>query len=427
VGGRPDIGPYTQWGTNWLYSGDHRSAETALKMADLAGAWPMNIREGNPTKSLDRAQVVPGLGRTISVSSRPTICLFTAALFNYSATKPADKIKVVGPMTSGGWAGDGAHQPDAFSVPYTLTGDYWYLEQMQLWAGFSAARYNGAANTATSGRGPTGSEGGVHDEVRGDGWVVRNRAEAAFLSPDDTPEKAYFTTLVNDALATWEGERRIHGTAFEGSTNWTWGLKEGQQDAQGTWSVVVNGAWHSIGPPDLNFWDNNTAITGFNDGTNNIRVGGGTSEWMTYYLLYSLGRIKELGFASDALLQWSGKNLVTQLTDPTYNPYLLGAYQTPVMKSDGTYFKNWGEVKEGFPQSLRDLTTWPSSAYPTAPDGYTFNAMAAAAMITGLPGGQDAWSKLRQMIGSNLSVLTNDPRFAILPRVTQRGRTANKQ
>jgi hypothetical protein len=31
------------------------------------------------------------------------------------------------------------------------------------------------------------------------------------------------------------------------------------------------------------------------------------------------------------------------------------------------------------------------------------------------------------MIGSNLSVLTNDPRFAILPRVTQRGRTANKQ
>ena len=427
VGGRPDLGPLTLWVTHWLYTGDWRAAEIAQGMADLAGAWPLHLREGNPAKYFDRAGKVPGAGKVMSISNRPTIALYTSAMFTYSYTKTSDKIKLVGPMTSGGWLADGAHQPNPYSVPYIFTGDYWYLEQMQLWAAFSAARYNGAATTLDYGRGPTGSEGGIHDEVRGDGWVLRSRAEAAFLSPDGSPEKDYFTTLVNDALAIWEGERRIHGTGFENTPNWTWGYKMSQQDVSGKWTVIINHASKSLGPPPLQFWENNTAngyIQDLNDGTNTIQVGGATAVWMQGYLIYGLGRAGELGFASGPLLAWAGTNLISQAIDPVYNGYLTGAYHTPVMKADNTYFQSWADVREGFPAIMQNTSSFPGSAAQIA-EGYAFSALAATAMLSQFPGGPQAWTAIHKLLTPELSLFKADPRYAILPRngSTASGRT----
>src|SRR2546427_8493115 len=51
----PDIGPFPTWSVNWLYTGDHREREIALVNADLAGAWAMHFREGDPGKFMDKA------------------------------------------------------------------------------------------------------------------------------------------------------------------------------------------------------------------------------------------------------------------------------------------------------------------------------------------------------------------------------------
>ncbi len=45
--------------------------------------------------------------------------------------------------------------------------------------------------------------------------------------------------------------------------------------------------------------------------------------------MYALGRTKELGYPTDALINWFAPNLIGQLTDPGYNPYLAGAYRLP--------------------------------------------------------------------------------------------------
>ena len=146
------------------------------------------------------------------------------------------------------WGFDGAHQPAAFYPQYILTGDPYYLNEMYMWAGFSAARYTG--DTHVSGRGPTGAEGGINDQLRGAGWVLRNRAEAAFAAPDRAPEKSYFRYLTNEAIARWEGGFGISGTSFDGSAVKSWGQRVGN-------FYSCNNGPVSCQPPALHNWESN--------------------------------------------------------------------------------------------------------------------------------------------------------------------------
>ena len=205
AGGRYEIAPYPQWTAMWLYSGDWRMRQMALGTADLASAWSVNLRESDPTRNLLRTDLPgagTGIGHMISISDRKTVALYRPDMLTWSGTKPEDRVTVVG-RVSQKWSFDGAHQPAPFYPQYILTGDPYYLNEMYMWAGFSAARYTVASSPQS--RGPTGAEGGIGDELRGAGWVLRNRAETAFAAPDGTPEKTYFRYLTNDAIARWEG------------------------------------------------------------------------------------------------------------------------------------------------------------------------------------------------------------------------------
>src|SRR4051812_38627883 len=145
-GARGEIAPYPEWTVIWLYSGDWRARKIALIMADLAGAFPGNLRESDQTKRLSRNDAAgsgTGLGHAISVTDRKTVCLYRADLFSWSNTEVSDRVKIVGPFTHK-WSLDGAHQPAAFYPQYILTGDPYYLNQMYMWAGFTAARYTRA-------------------------------------------------------------------------------------------------------------------------------------------------------------------------------------------------------------------------------------------------------------------------------------------
>src|SRR5277367_1188173 len=74
AGDSPHIGPYPRWVTMWLFTGDWRMRQMALCLADLAAAWPMGLRESDPTRRYSRADPVgsgTGLGRNYSVAARP--------------------------------------------------------------------------------------------------------------------------------------------------------------------------------------------------------------------------------------------------------------------------------------------------------------------------------------------------------------------
>ena len=406
AGGSQYRGPNTEWTTKWLYTGDWRMREISLTNTNLAGAWQWQFREGNSSKYLDRSETVPGIGRIMSVSSRPSIFMYQGLKVAATAGNAQDRPKLVGAITNGGWEPNGSHQPNVFSVAYILTGDYWYLEEMQLVAAWSAARYNW---NAPYGRGPTGKEGGISDQVRGDGWVIANRAEAAFLSPDNTPEKAYFTTLTNDAIAIWEGVRNITNTPNYNSTLWKWGNTVSAPDRNKDLSFTPP---KNIGVPVLHNWEGvNTGLK--QEPVDGTKVSSATSQWMEVILIYGLGRARELGFASGPLLTWVGSHFTQQFTDSAFNPYLAFAYRTPTSRaSDGAWFTNWADVKAAFNSSYDPVADFNNSLFDS--DSYPFLSTPAAAMLANETGGTVTWNWFKANI-LNHSKFTN-PKWAIVPR-----------
>ncbi len=418
AGGRPDIGPYPTWTVRWLFTGDHRMQEKALGNADLAAAWPMHMREGLDSKDFDIEGTIPGLGKPISISDRPT---FWITRLDWNNTDEQDRVVPVGPKSDGGWKPDKAHQPDPFSLQYMLTGDYWYLEELQFWAAWSAADGDGPATAKFWGRGPTGAEGGYGaTQIRGQAWTFRSRARAAALSPDGTPERDYFTRLTEDAIAVWEGEREIYGTQFEGDPNWTWGRDTGGQ----RWDSGYSG---HRGPPLLHHWDLGTTgkANGWTCCMSADRVQFAHEPWQFSMILSSLGHAKELGFPADALVSWLAENLIGQLTDPDYDPFLIGAYRIPIVReSDTEYFgidraSPWADAFSGYEPWFDTISEFEQDLR-YVDHSYALMAGCAASMITDEPGGDEAWQFIADEVHT-ADGLDDNPKWVLLPRPADDG------
>jgi hypothetical protein len=422
AGSRPDIAPYPQWTVMWLYSGDWRARQMALETANLASAWSVNLRESDPSRNLlriDAPGTGTGIGHTIAITDRKTITLFRLDTLTYPYTKREDRVVVVGPVSQK-WTFDGAHQPAPFYPQYILTGDPYYLNEMYMWAGFSAARYSVDVGNPKS-RAPTGAEGSIADELRGAGWVIRNRAEAAFAAPDGAPEQTYFRYLTNDAIARWEGGFGIGGTVFDGSQVKVWGKTLGN-------SYSCNRGPVSCQPPALHNWESNgnplkpetNSTVMYNEKQGIWRpgiAGSFTSPWMQYYVMYGLGRVNELGFAANALLSYTGKWL-TDMIRTSGNPYVSAIYQLPVEKSGGGYFSSWAETLQVFTPEYLNEKLPPYFARNLVPDGrQVWGTPGLAYLVDGnATGAVESWGWWKSNIYGKISNLANDPRWAIVPR-----------
>ena len=141
TGGRGEIGPYPQWTSQYLCSMDYRLAEVTIGYGDLSGTIPMHFRESDPARSF--------YGHPISVDDRPTIWTSQVDVgYIQQYIDPADRFPAaIGSLTTDGWEVDLAHQPSLAYVPYLVTGDLYYLEEMHFWAcfdlGASASGYRG--------------------------------------------------------------------------------------------------------------------------------------------------------------------------------------------------------------------------------------------------------------------------------------------
>lgn len=413
TGGRSDIGPMPSWTVNWLYTGDWREREVALGNADLAGSWPLQLREGDPAKYLDKNKRVPALGKAVTVYGRPTLWLFDGR----AVAADADKVIVSGPRIinskvyppgNNGWSEDLAHQPDPFYAQYVLTGEHWYLEQMQMWAATTALKTCPGAGASYC-RGPGA---GIQEQPRGDAWALRNRVNAAFMTPDNDSQQAVFTEMVNDALALWEGQRDIKGTNLQNNANWKFGYETAITNTN---KAYGGSRWGAQGISPLHFWAPGSAAL---RADMNESASGAISPWEQNFVIIELGRTAERGYPADALLEWLGANLIGQLTDPGFNPYLVAAYRMPVAKTGSGAYATWADVLTGYDEASKTLKTWPAIAYFPCASCSTFNARAAVALAATLPGGAAAWRKINDMIGPHVSVLNNSPQWALVPRRT---------
>ena len=434
VGGRPEIGDTPLWNLALLAFGDARSRDVALSQADLAANWPVHVREGRQDVKFDKRGAVPGIGKPISIYGRPSLWLFddrdkaaprdAVAIHILPGLKwaknngesierymdgeddPSEQ-KLADPRYEkykeayvDGWEADGAHQPNPFMAPYLVTGDYFYLEEIQLWAASQALHY--CTKSSTWCRGPGA---GVQDEVRGNAWVLRNRVNAAIVSPDNSPEKLFFSDLVKDCLDLWEGAHAIAPQNGVKSEMWRFGAEQ-LKDSQGE-------------PSPLHFFSASedraleTLVTEKPKPGETI-VGGGISPWMQNFLILELGRAEELGFAAGPLHHWLGKNLISQLTDPQFNPYLVQAYRMPVADADGRYFSTWGQVLSGFPIGDPDELFSQKSRTLAHDITYLYVARSALAGLVFDPSGDKAWTKINDLLGPRAEGF--DPIWAISPR-----------
>jgi hypothetical protein len=300
------------------------------------------------------------------------------------------------PEVWGGWHADGAHQPDPYSALYTLTGDYFALEQLQLWASSTVFHY------PPTQRGEGGAAGEIWDEVRGCAWTFRNRVHAAYLSPDGTPEKSYFERMVNDAIAAWEGAHDIHGTAFAGTPRWRSGnLKR----------------FPAFKATPLHFFRENTDWMGQQkDGSGLIAARTGSAEqmWQHYYLIFALGLATERGFPSGALLSYAGALLTGQFREPTtYSPFNVMRVHTAIRDKSGAFYKTWTETLAAYidPSPPKILLDFPVD------ENYASYPYGASTFLTKEPGGQQAYDWLRKNFYEPFrDKFAEHPKWCFVPR-----------
>ena len=73
---------------------------------------------------------------------------------------------------------DTAHQPSFAFVPYIVTGDYYFLEELKFWGNYNLI--NNLAQYRDLTKGLMKSE-----QIRGVAWSMRTIGQAAYILPDN--------------------------------------------------------------------------------------------------------------------------------------------------------------------------------------------------------------------------------------------------
>lgn len=179
--GRPELAPYPDWAAQFLVHRASVQRDYVLRHGELAGSWGIHVR--NPDGSMPSLDA-PGKGYYwLDPRWKDPGNLeagFTGPLGNLQhRAEPADL----------------AHQPSLAYVPYLVTGDRFFADELAFWANFCLI---GSFASDDNRKGPQGLL--IGNEVRGIGWGLRNLADAAAYLPDLSPVKSYLASKVVNNL-----------------------------------------------------------------------------------------------------------------------------------------------------------------------------------------------------------------------------------
>ena len=417
-------GVFTTWQTRYLYT-FHTTADgndlynVMLANADAAGAMPYHYREGSSSGpafcSLSQTCVTDGLNAQPSfgrVESRDANPLGIKP--NPGATSPTIRAAL---SSAGLWTIDLAHQPSIAYLPYLITGDWYWLDEINFLSSWTILQLTPGTTLVHQSHNDWAYIAG---EIRGDAWALLHLAQAAFINPDNTPEKDYFAQKMLNNIAIHEGKLNVtDGYGYTGDNiKWQWGYTRGSA-LQGDTEQTT----HIANP--LNFVNFN-AYDPAMEGCDPTKTLYAESPWMIHYFDIMLGIAEEMGFPITKLKETLYRNEIQQLQDPAYNPWLNGNYRMPVIsKATGTWFTTWALVRDAYDSSNQNRTTWWSGT--TDPSGgYPFEARAAASFYDGtddpaLSCTPNCGTIARQWLDANVpnQNLENDnPKWAFIPRLS---------
>jgi len=173
-GARPDMYLYPEWAARYMVHGTKDLRAEVLAYGDISGNFASSYTKSDP------AQIV-------TLDEKPNYWLDARA---GSGDKPSNNMQGSRNRTNN------SHKSSLAYIPYLVTGDRYYNDQMM----FDA---NWAINNTWPGATPArGSEGMLWgDAPRGFAWGLRDVIDAAFYLPDTHPYKAYFTKVMDNNLA----------------------------------------------------------------------------------------------------------------------------------------------------------------------------------------------------------------------------------
>ena len=362
TGGRSEIGPYPLWASLYLASMDYRLAQVTINYGDLSGSIPMHFRESDQARSFYK--------HPISVDDRPTIWTSQVDVgYIQQYIDPADRFPpAVGDLNTP-WDVDLAHQPSLAYIPYLVTGDLYYLEEMHFWACFDL----GASNAGYR----CGTQCWLIDQIRGNAWAFRNIIDAASMTPDSMPEKAYLNAKIANNITRWKG-------MYIGSNGPT---------------IRTYGAGTYTGDPSI---DPNTCSYA-------------AGVWQDDYLTWSFIHAWQMGYPTLEMVRWGGKGVVDRFTDwPGWNRFRAAPYAMPVMGKDAggnpVHYQTWAEVNNGFTDKVG-----PSSFGSAVgnPNSYEYAARGVLALVSSLDNGQAQFTWTASQLPA--STYTSDMRWGFVP------------
>jgi hypothetical protein len=173
--GRPELAPYPDWTARFLV---HKTAPTrayVIRHGELAGSWGIHVRKSD--------------GSMPSLDARGSAYYWLDPRWKDNVS--AGFTGPLGHLENRAEPGDIAHQPSLAFVPYLITGDRFFADEMAYWANFCLI---GSFASDDNRKGAQGLL--IGNEVRGIGWGLRNLGDASAYLPDASPMKVYFAAKV---------------------------------------------------------------------------------------------------------------------------------------------------------------------------------------------------------------------------------------
>jgi hypothetical protein len=371
TGGRDDIGLMPSWAAMYLLSMDKRARDATLGTADLSGSWSSHYRDKST-------------GRPVRLKDYPYMTIYGR---QGDTLNPATKKLEAFPSCASGACTspnthDIAHQAAFAYLPYLLTGDYYYLEELQFWSMWNVFSENPEYRQDAKGLLKS-------NQVRGQAWSLRTLSEAAYITPDSDPLKADFVAILSNNLD-W------YNSTYSNNAN------------ANKLGVVTNGYAFS-----------------YNNGT-------GIAPWQDDFFTSAVGHIAELGFdKASALLAWKSKFPIARMTDPGACWIDAGIYSLTIQdNAAGPVYSTFAQAYKASHSAAFNLLGCGSAemaaslnlkagemtGYSSSATGYPANMQPALAYSADVGGqaGKNAWA-----VFTGRSVKPNyngAPQFAIVPR-----------
>jgi hypothetical protein len=375
TGGRDDIGLLPGWAVLYLLSMDQRAKTATLGTADLAGSWSVHYR--------DR-----GTGKPVSLIDYPFMSVTGTA--GDAKNPKTGKSELLPPCAKDACTNpnveDISHQPGFAYLPYLVTGDVYYLEELEFWAMYDTFRANPAYRENVKGLLKP-------EQMRGQAWGLRTLGEAAYIVPDADPLKAAFQRVLKSNLD-WYNATYTNNT----------------------------------GATKLGFVSNGYAMS--------YKNGAGLAPWQDDFFTATVGHLADLGFPEAArLLTWKAAFPIARMTAPGACWIDAAMYEMIVRDTgNGPFYPTMAQVfKVSRPANVANLPcasgemaqalklkTGEMTGYADSPVGMPANMQPALAYAADAGGeaGRTAWALFsRRSVKPDYG---SSPQFAIVPRGAQK-------